>query len=68
MKTCLQEEILQAYLDGELTQEIGDSVAAHLAACATCAAKVGEAQQTWRAIDGALAGELPEVIPTARLR
>lgn len=68
MKTCLQEEILQAYLDGELPQEAGDSVAAHLAECTVCAARVGEAQQTWMAIDGALASELPEVIPTARLR
>lgn len=68
MKPCLQEEILQAYLDGELSRETNDTVVAHLAECASCAARAHEAELTLRAIGSAVENELPEVVPAARLQ
>jgi hypothetical protein len=68
MKPCLQEEILQAYLDGELAKEASDDVVTHLAECVSCAARVREAELTLMAIGSAVENELPVVIPTARLR
>lgn len=49
--TCLPEERLNAYLDGELAVEDRGEVDAHLAACAACAA----ALRAVRDIDGSLA-------------
>jgi hypothetical protein len=37
-KRCLDEAVLQAYMDGELSREKSAEAAAHLAACETCAA------------------------------
>lgn len=68
MKSCLREEILQAYLDGELARKEAGTAAAHLAECAVCAARTREAQQTLLAIGSAIESELPQAIPTARLR
>jgi len=44
MKTCVEEGILQAFLDGELSPETAQQVATHLAACAACAACAREAE------------------------
>jgi len=68
MTPCLNEERLQAYLDGELKADANGSVFAHLAECADCAAKAQEAEQTLATLARALDGELPAFIPTARLR
>lgn len=68
MKPCLQEDVLQSYLDGELAMETNDGVVAHLAECASCATRAREAEQTLMAIVSVVESELPEMIPTARLR
>lgn len=68
MKTCPKEEILQAYLDGELAMEAIETVRAHLAACSHCAAAVQEIEQAFAVMSSAFAVELPDAAPTARLR
>jgi hypothetical protein len=68
MRPCLQKDILQAYLDGELAKDAYGEVVAHLAECTSCAASVREAEQTLKAIASAFESAMPEVIPTARLR
>jgi hypothetical protein len=68
MRHCLDEETLQAYLDGEATADVAGDVIAHLAVCARCAARAREAEQAMAAIDGAIDDESPITIPTARLR
>ena len=68
MRSCLQEESLQEYLDGELTAEACAEVSAHLAECAGCAANMREMEQAFAAIGGAFDDELSVVVPTMRLR
>jgi hypothetical protein len=68
MRRCLQKDILQAYLDGELAKDAYGEVVAHLAECTSCAASAREAEQTLLAIASVFESQLPEVIPTARLR
>jgi len=68
MKTCLHEAMLQAWLDGELSHERHAEVAAHLAGCSACAERAREARQTLVLVDAAWQAELPEFVPTDRLR
>lgn len=68
MRHCLDEETLQAYIDGEATADVAGGVIAHLAVCARCAARAREAERAMAAIDGAIDDESPVAIPTARLR
>lgn len=44
MRRCLDEGLLQAYLDGELSREQTREAAAHVAACESCAAALAEAE------------------------
>ncbi len=44
MRRCLDEGLLQAYLDGELSQEQTHAAAAHVAACESCAAALAQAE------------------------
>lgn len=67
MKSCPKEENLQAYLDGELTAEASEAVRAHLIACSHCAEAAQEMERAFAVIDSALAAELPDSVPTARL-
>lgn len=66
--SCLKEENLQAYLDGELAAGDSDAMRTHLAACKHCTATAQEMEKVFAAIGGALAAELPGTAPTARLR
>jgi anti-sigma factor RsiW len=68
MAACLNEEILQAYLDGELASDAAAAALTHLAGCAACAARLREVEQALSLLDCALADELPEYVPTASLR
>jgi hypothetical protein len=68
MRSCLSEESLHAYFDGELMADARDGVAAHLTRCADCAARALEVEQALAAFARALDEELPAVIPTARIR
>lgn len=43
-KRCLDEALLQAYMDGELSPEQAGEAAAHIAACPSCAESLSEAE------------------------
>lgn len=68
MKSCPKEEILQAYLDSELAVEADAAVRAHLEACSPCAAKAQEIEQEFAVLSNAFVAELPDAVPSARLR
>lgn len=68
MSHCLNEETLQAYLDGEAPVDVAGAVIAHLAVCARCAARSAEAERALATIGGAIDDELPVAVPAERLR
>src|SRR5262245_63205875 len=68
MAVCLNEEILQAYFDGELAPEAAAAVITHLTACAACADYARELELALILIEKAFNDELPESVPTASLR
>lgn len=68
MTICVSEDILQAWLDGELAPAAAADVRAHLARCANCAAQADEAAQAMALLGEAWQAELPEFVPTARLQ
>jgi hypothetical protein len=65
---CLDEGILQSYLDGELSLEMTEQVAGHIAACAPCAAMVREAEGELAIFNTAFAAELALPVPSEQLR
>ncbi len=67
MSFCLSEEILQAYLDGELAEEAAGGAMAHLAECGNCARRVREIEQALSEISSKLDDHLPANIPVERL-
>jgi hypothetical protein len=68
LKNCLDEGTLQAYLDGELSAETSNGVAAHLAACGTCAGAAGAAEQELALFSEAFAPAFSASVPTEKLR
>lgn len=68
MRECLEEGLIQSYADGELSLEMMEAVAKHMASCAACALAVREAEEESSIIASALAPELSLSVPTARLR
>jgi len=67
-KKCLDEGIIQAYLDGELPQESAHAAAAHLAGCDACAAAVASAEQANSFFAAAFAPDPDVTVPTEVLR
>jgi hypothetical protein len=67
-KRCLDEGILQAYLDGELSHERAAEAAAHLAACDACAAALAEAEESSSLFATAFAPDESVSVPTEVLR
>lgn len=67
-KRCLDEGILQGYLDGELSPEMIRQAGAHLSECASCAEALATAASEVELLAGAFApdGNIP--VPTAQLR
>jgi hypothetical protein len=68
MKTCLDEGTLQAYLDGELSLDASNDVAAHLSACAPCTEAAQAAEQELALFSTAFAPAFPVHVPTEKLR
>lgn len=68
MTICVSEDILQAWLDGELAPAAAADVRAHLASCANCAVRAAEAKQAMALLGEAWQAELPAFVPSARLR
>ena len=68
MNTCLDEGMLQAYMDGELPAAQMEATATHLAACPTCAELAHEAEHEYALLSTAFAPVLSTPPPTERLR
>ena len=64
----LDEGILQAYIDGELSQEHRAATAAHLATCEACSAALAEAEGETSFFASAFAPDDSLNVPTAALR
>lgn len=68
MKECLQEEVLQSYLDGELQERRLEQVTSHLASCITCSDLARRLEQENSVLAAALAPEFESAVPSERLR
>ncbi|MCA1634848.1 MAG: zf-HC2 domain-containing protein [Acidobacteria bacterium] len=68
MKRCLDEAVLQAYLDGELSAEEALETQAHLAACGQCAAALNAAEGEGAFLAAAFAPDDSVNVPTTQLR
>lgn len=68
MTSCVDEGLIQAYLDGELPTGSAKAVASHLAACKACAARADEAAQEIALFTQAATPALNFGVPTERLR
>jgi hypothetical protein len=68
MRECIEEGILQAYVDDELSFEASERVAAHLAACEACAEAAAAAFGETSELATAFAAEMALDVPTVRLR
>jgi negative regulator of sigma E activity len=67
-KKCLDEAIIQAYIDGELPQEQAAAAAQHIAACDACASALAEAENESAFFSTAFAPDDSVSVPTAVLR
>lgn len=67
-ETCLTEEVIQRFIDGELSAEQTEAAAAHLAACDRCSTLLGEVEQETSLLMEAFAPEMSLSVPTVRLR
>src|SRR5688572_4819349 len=65
---CIDEGVLQAYNDGELSTQAAGRVAAHLAACETCNASAQAAAGEFAAFAAAFSVDESLSVPTERLR
>lgn len=68
MRECIEEGLLQAYLDNELSPETAESVAKHISACAACAGALSEAASELSLFTTAFEAEANWEVPTVRLR
>lgn len=68
MRDCIEEGILQSYVDNELPPEKADRVAAHIAACRPCAEAFNEAAGETAMFTKAFEAEMALDVPTVRLR
>lgn len=67
-KRCLDEGLLQAYIDGELSNESAAEAAAHLASCDACASALAEFETDSAFFAAAFAPDESVNIPTEALR
>jgi hypothetical protein len=68
MTPCLNEETLQAYFDGELAPPAAAQVIKHLAECDGCASSAFEVERAIELMASAFDDELPEGVPSERMR
>lgn len=64
---CIDEGVLQAYIDGELSAGAAGQVAAHLASCAACADSARDAGAEFAAFASAFSADESLNVPSARL-
>ncbi|MBS1796773.1 MAG: zf-HC2 domain-containing protein [Acidobacteria bacterium] len=67
MEKCFDEGTLQAFLDNELTPELSQRVARHVAACDPCAELLAEVEEETALVFEALEQEINVLVPTQRL-
>ena len=67
MRECVEEGTLQAYVDGELSSEMMERVATHIAACQICTEAAHEIENDSQLLAEAFAPELALSVPTGRL-
>lgn len=65
---CLDEGILQAYQDDELSPEMFEQVSTHLASCEVCAQVLSEIESEMELTVAAFAHEMSLSVPSERLR
>jgi hypothetical protein len=65
---CLTEEVIQRFVDGELSKEQMEEAAAHLSSCSACANLLDAVEQENSVLMEAFAPELSLPVPTAALR
>jgi len=68
MKNCLDDEGLQSFFDRELSSEVMEEVARHLASCVSCAQAASEVERENRLFVTALEPEMSAAVPTEQLR
>ena len=68
MRECVDEGILQAYTDNELSSEMAAQVAEHISACAACASAASASAEETALFARAFGAELGLDVPTVRLR
>lgn len=68
MRECIDEGILQAYMDNELSSEMAATVAEHISACAACASAASSVAEETALFAKAFEAELALDVPTVRLR
>lgn len=65
---CLTEEVIQQFVDGELSEEQAREAASHLAACESCASLLDEVEQQNALLTEAFQPEMSLPVPTTILR
>lgn len=68
MRECIEEGILQSYVDNELPPEMAKKVAAHVAACSQCAEALNEISAETAMFAKAFEAEMALDVPTVHLR
>ncbi|HWT00473.1 MAG TPA: zf-HC2 domain-containing protein [Pyrinomonadaceae bacterium] len=68
MRECIDEGILQAYADNELSSEMAARVAEHINSCAACAGAASAAAEETALFARAFEAESALDVPTVRLR
>ena len=68
MKNCLDEGMLQSYLDGELSPELSARAATHIGACDACADALGAAREELALFARSFAPDASLNVPTEALR
>ena len=64
---CFDDGIIQAFLDGELTPELSETVAHHVALCSDCSLSLARAEEESSFAFSALEQEFNTLVPTQRL-
>lgn len=68
MRECVDEGMVQAFVDGELSPQMAERVATHAASCAACSLAVSEAENELTLLTAAFAPEMSLPVPSERLR
>lgn len=68
MRGCLQEGLLQSYLDDAVSAEERRAVESHLSACRACADTIATLNREMNAVSDAFAALLSAPVPAERLR